>query len=473
MEKSSQVTMMAYIFSAAKAVLAWLGDGDYSELFALLNNAVRMAVATTTLRSAINLVSLSGGLPDSSPSCNVRVELTNCLLSLFDLLRSPWFSRVWILQEVKRAKVIRILSGTGQANWETLSDFLLVAKAHCVEHAHNVKPLRIAYRVFWLRATGRHLTTSELILAGNHSQSTKPVDQIYALLALAPDVKPSSVAKQLDWPLVVDYSLPTVEVYHDTTLRAIMADRQLDVLRLLARGPRMASLPSWVPDYSLYTTALELSYFRHMRRPGYSLDVTRFPALMESDRSRKLLSLQGVDLGILSTTDLVLTATADGGERAVYRSWLNHAVVSVVEAARTKEMAAFCNTVFLGDSALWSRISIPISLSEALSSWADDLRGTLSAEHNPVVAQAILQVSYSISCSCEGKRFATTQEGDFCIVPEESKPGDVLLILGGGRLPFVARLDGSFHRLIGECFVQGKNLNAIMEQGKQRSYDFL
>ena len=53
------------------------------------------------------------------------------------------------------------------------------------------------------------------------------------------------------------------------------------------------------------------------------------------------------------------------------------------------------------------------------------------------------------------RRLAITAKGYFALVPAESKVGDKVAILKGGKLPLIMRAKGNVYRLIGESYVHG------------------
>ena len=107
-ERGSQVNIMGYIFSHAAKVLVWLGEDEHSDtaaafdLIADVNRHFEAAYlqldATLRADPAPATISLEP-LPEGSPL------LTPTRWQAFsNLLSRPWFSRVWVLQEVGLAK---------------------------------------------------------------------------------------------------------------------------------------------------------------------------------------------------------------------------------------------------------------------------------------------------------------------------------------------------------------------------------
>jgi hypothetical protein len=51
-----------------------------------------------------------------------------------------------------------------------------------------------------------------------------------------------------------------------------------------------------------------------------------------------------------------------------------------------------------------------------------------------------------------GHRFIITEQAHFGVCPNEAEVGDIVVIAFGAPSPFVLRQDGSYFRLIGDCY---------------------
>jgi hypothetical protein len=53
------------------------------------------------------------------------------------------------------------------------------------------------------------------------------------------------------------------------------------------------------------------------------------------------------------------------------------------------------------------------------------------------------------------RRFGITDTGLFAAVPAGAREGDIICVLNGGRVPYVLRRSGEWHKftLVGECYV--------------------
>jgi hypothetical protein len=70
----------------------------------------------------------------------------------------------------------------------------------------------------------------------------------------------------------------------------------------------------------------------------------------------------------------------------------------------------------------------------------------------------------------------TTEKGYFGMAPEQTRRGDVVCILLGGRLPVILRPVGQHWEFIGECYIHGVmqgEAMADLENGlyKQQSFE--
>ena len=79
-----------------------------------------------------------------------------------------------------------------------------------------------------------------------------------------------------------------------------------------------------------------------------------------------------------------------------------------------------------------------------------------------LLGASIAAIIYGISKSsalmmgpCVKRRLARTVNGYLGLVPRETRAGDIIALLPGGRLPFVLRSRGGPWELIGPCYIHG------------------
>ncbi|KAF2636732.1 hypothetical protein P280DRAFT_552890 [Massarina eburnea CBS 473.64] len=103
-EKSQQVPRVSEIYGEAKSVCVWLGEGDDDSRMAF--KFIRDEV--TNLEDFDKLCES----PDAAPKWN----------AMFNLMKRPWFSRRWIVQEIALARESRLHCGRRNIPWQDIAD---------------------------------------------------------------------------------------------------------------------------------------------------------------------------------------------------------------------------------------------------------------------------------------------------------------------------------------------------------------
>lgn len=253
-ERSQQVSIMHEIYSSAERVVIWLGEaGDGSD-------------------DAFDSLPAMVGLPeegDRSVDDDHRVSVMRQCSSFFIGLsgQRPWFSRIWILQELALASEDPlVLCGSKSAPWSTLmSAWDEIATRHFAEiglsaprsiddppsdeeaggfsrpgmKMDSLHELRTAFR----KEGG--LSLRQLLLMSRTSDSTDPRDRVYGLLGMlrAEDVSSGK-------PIVVDYQKTMSEVYTDAMVHVFSRGQGPMILS----GMFLPGIPTRPPDDSVCAT---------------------------------------------------------------------------------------------------------------------------------------------------------------------------------------------------------------------------
>jgi hypothetical protein len=265
---------MKYIYSAASTVLVWLGSSESLD---------------TILRK------MKGGIlapvwhAYSSP---VQFKHSPLKLNCRGLFEQPWFSRMWVVQEVALAKHVSLLGGESVIEWDTLvrlAAFLLEGTVEEVEHnarcssVLQIQGLRELFQIGRSVATGTSLLCrGDLGLQGpfmpgyserpeglvdlfemcRHYEATDPRDKIYGLLGLAEECL---IIDSESCAIGPDYSRSQEEVFLQTAQELLKGPEPLKLLRNTERNIERSMfknqeyLPSWAPDWSLPNKANILS----------------------------------------------------------------------------------------------------------------------------------------------------------------------------------------------------------------------
>ena len=198
-ELNKQVPMMSEIYSTATNVCVWLGERD------------------KTSNLAMQLIPKIRNLDDFEDNVNNN---TTCRewSALMQLMRRPWFTRRWVVQEIALARRATLHCGVDQISWSSFSEAIALFQTAADQVNQKFKedkeygnnPAFVgnvsAYAASSLvAATSRVVRKSKdnrvlmkvrgleyLISTLTPFNARKSVDSIYAVLALAKDIPGSS-----------------------------------------------------------------------------------------------------------------------------------------------------------------------------------------------------------------------------------------------------------------------------------------
>jgi hypothetical protein len=350
-EKNVQVQLMARIYANAEKVKIWLGEmpnpvDDWNS-YSILRELSKIGYA---------LIDAFGG--DSSLTYSQRLRSIQALRkrlppfsdprwkSLQQMFRAPWFSRVWVLQEVCLAKrlSVELVIGTLELNWVHFT-----AAMYSIEHVWLL-PRTSSSRMMsirqWRDSTefklslhfpARFAATSlkdqddrslyDLLKIHCTSRATDPRDKIYALINLAND-------RSEKYPdLVQDYSLDTSQVYMQAATSILVGSQTLDILSLWQvdyRANDVETLPSWVPDWRACERGGEGADSWVMKLDGFNPSSERIaPGIAVS--GHKLL-LSGLVLGKIMEKGF--PRSSDNATEAIRKpAWFYDAVEQTIKSA--------------------------------------------------------------------------------------------------------------------------------------------
>ncbi|KAI0903873.1 heterokaryon incompatibility protein-domain-containing protein [Ustulina deusta] len=242
-EKGTHLPLMTHIYRGAAAVLVWLGRGQEEEqTLARINMLGRLTRGQ------------SRPLSDSH-----QQELATCLLSL---VRLPWFSRRWIIQEVVMNSEIVIFCGAQQSSFLRLVHAFLWMSSTEWKLSREASGLIAIFDLWnwWTLQQNFEAACGllRLIEEFDHFGCADGRDRVFNLAALADDVDLHTTAKEppssLGWSreVVVDYNKSVKEIYMSTAqMIANSGYLQWVLCQAMMRFDPTSSviLPTWVPDW--------------------------------------------------------------------------------------------------------------------------------------------------------------------------------------------------------------------------------
>ncbi|KAK8002079.1 hypothetical protein PG991_014301 [Apiospora marii] len=396
LEKGPHVEMMARIYQRATRVVAWLGpNADGMEIAMKLMGSLGSQVVYNYTRGELEVVSdsVARDLTDLSKSLFLKNDEIRPLAAL---LRRPWFTRLWIRQEIFLGNEDSIVCfGDFQVSWPEFRNALrLLAQKeiHAVPAMDRSSPK-------WKELYLSELYQALISVSGFSVQdrSVRPEYMRRKTLHDGLGIKP-------------DYTQTFEVIYTNIVKGCIERWRALDIIGQceLSDGPPANSLPSWVPDWSrkstnqVYNTeALASSHIS----PLYTV----------IQGHSKLLRVTGVITTSIQKTGPAITPmqTYTLGEAV----WMLHTAISTLNTGAKKNYSQDADIVNMYAQTM--------------------LCGDEPKEIPPIQKPSIFH---------SGSRWRTAE------------PGDLVSILVGCRFPMMLRplvgngQDGDSHTVVGQCF---------------------
>jgi hypothetical protein len=375
------------------------------------------------------------------------------------ILECDWWGRAWIVQEVVMGREVTVQLGRYTIDWKPFSNFIgceafekLFRNFSTPLFVADIRELRIGSR------SDEAISNTLLGLTYRFRYQTASFgsDKIYALLGL---LKPDNPTR-----LVPDYDKHPDEIFLTFVLACIKHSNNLTIIAL-AGGVELQGT-SWCRDWRFahdgQFNTMHFCAFPPPDGPDYSASGTH-PPVVEADLDHRVLSLQGYEVDVIvetgefyqgsSSSDVDWLFAIQGWEHIAGGPWTD---LHVGEA--------FCRTI-TGDS--WNVEPL-------------DWKPRVQRHGRPARNQEDGQYLKTIDRVCQNRRFLITKSGRFGLGPWSSRKGDKVLILCGGKTPFILRSCGPpqgdktgriYHSVIGEAFINGLmyyrgSLQVDVEEGK-------
>lgn len=544
-EKSEQVQLMGEIYGNAVEVTAWLGettdDSDLAMTFLsqwvdagllgwLRRKQFKDNISASTEEERERKMAEFERTPDMRDL--IRNSLNKILhpfeihewRALAELVRRPYWKRIWIIQELTLARKVTLRCGQAGCSYHSvqpMASLMWECRIHNVLVCYGVEDfetvtlhiLEVHSRLLPTimaadRATANRNNLPTLLPVSVRSLATDPRDKVYALLSLVPAERTT---------IIVDYSRTPVQVYTDFVLSEIRLTGTLTPLYMLEENESKRAtkkLPSWVPDLCLETSFPSIwngpSDFRAAGQSKASYDVSW---------NRKKLSVHGVRLCAIEQVDIGAVRDAGVTKEAVVSEILPRwfALAKSRPAADTPPGFNLAQTFFrtinndesntgppdcnprglskidaLADKTMnyvtWSGQNLhvqgppPIDLAPFLSVVAsgaapDGTPGWLDDSRPPVemaMEQAMDNVGMKAQRFAEDftelaawSSFFVSKDGYMGTGPKRALPGDVVCVLLGAELPVVLRPEGKCFTLVGPCYVCGAMYGQLVKEAAQ------
>lgn len=500
-ERNWQVGKMTTIYERATEVLVWLGPPSHDS------------------HLAIHVVlELYGHIDDDEWLATRMAErdMPNLLRALADLIKRPYWKRIWVVQELTVAKAISFHCGKDSFNAEALSKVQkFLANVHSSEGVplqlmvdgedsqptDNVDRAYLIYRgVIYIQEWQHTLESgdisfSDCIMYHLGQISSDPKDMVYGLAALA--------NRRSKYKIEVDYSLSVAEVYTNTARAEITFSRKLDILTFAVADEfhTKYNLPSWVPN--LFASS-------SVRRQHYYLQevpksTSPFQAAGDSQAevtfqgSGNIINVKGMRVGQIehagSLPDMQHVSDIESAAIAFMSWWplvnslvgdrvlIHEAFARVLLRSKQGSSGRKLQAILGAYADLYNEFHPDEAIDNTLASyWNGVITKTARQMHTEPTAEFVHNQRlywrnwiYTSTGYMSNRRFFISSTTEMGMAPEQAMEGDIVCVLLGCPHPMVLRPVEDHYVVIGEAYYDFNMFGEAMErleQGELELQDF-
>jgi hypothetical protein len=458
-ERAQQVQMMRLIYAQANRVVIWLGEHTDH-------------LPHDSIPAIRKLLELDTDVFDAELMKHRDIDSLNLedpatlLTHGLNLLRLPWFRRIWVVQEVYHAKRLRIHLGDQVCSWPL------------VLYIHEFAACRLRfYRLLDLRLTRTfselfRLTSADKSDENGYSsapflttpapsstimpllfcldmEASDPRDRLFAMRDLVPLLG--------EIGMIADYEKDVAGVFRDFTRAWIVNQQSLFILSTIHHSvrrtwPRMADLPPPNPDDSRRSSWS----FWHDGKFAWGSNVLAGKEYLACGDT-------ALDMTLLSTIQNPLSILLRG------RVVSTIAIIGPFSIGLSEEFVGKAESEEL--TRAWVQVCDPWNEQNFLI--ANDPH-TYELKDDALYYHQMTHASYSQATlgglQCHADHFFHTSDEIHGLCPHTARPGDLLVVLNGGDVPYILRpcssvasISGKNHKsgsaestsvtLVGECYI--------------------
>jgi hypothetical protein len=520
-ERSQQVQIMGEIYKRAERCLVWLGEeiGPVKNSLETIDNLYSVLPGLETIIESSDRSTLYKKLMEASAVPNQlglgdKGEKNILDLDwepLSNLLRNPWFSRKWVIQEVAKAKQAIVVCGDKRLPWDYLERTFIHMKINGIatyiptflyneENPDKTHPAVSSMQntaiIAGCRRSWMDGDLVGLILGTRYFRCTNQSDHIYALLSLLRKVSPEH------WELHPNYRLHPGEVFKRFATWCITRNRDLRFLAAVSEpleNPEVP-VPSWVPNL-----AAPLDCAISHLSAGDSFAATRdsdLQAWLSDDNTILHFTGKSIDtikvLGrnmlssantLGSTEDGTIAGYRIGDEGPLLRVWnFLHGLPDQDDIIRFHWLSKLagvrawlreCQSIALGEhqtmtptrhNEFWRTMicDMTSTASRAPSNFGEHFSRYIKifehdTDQSDITSVWALEniidtrhVDIPLVVGAGSRRFCCTENGRLGCMPNRAEVGDMICIFLGAGVPYVIRPCGNDrYTFIGECYLHG------------------
>jgi hypothetical protein len=472
-ERSAQVTIMRSIYATASRTVIFFGEQD---------QYTSTAVEILRRLGDVHIRLLPEPPMHRDPEA-IENHLVRKIIKEFDdgpeavahFLSRPWWSRVWIVQEVSVAKRAEFYWGNETLRWDFCAYAILMIQ-NLLQHlgepslfeedvwrkiTQHFNWALALVNVFLKHLDGKPAKLLPLLEDFRTNEATDGRDKVFALLGLATDGHEESI--------VPNYEIDEGSVFGSVVKDVMIRSGNLDILAFCSGVGirRKEGLPTWAPDWTAEGNKEELEpvsaffplhFIEQVIRPRFTtarpansvfgasnplLNQSTIPSPSDIRSVRfsadyKTLILKGIALDTISHLTPLRRYRYDEAE--LTKTWYSVATTKLVrngihvypptgELLVTAFTRTICADLFNAGVVIDGGFNPGLGgadMSELREGWK------------------------SVTC---GRRFAITEGGRMGLVVGEPRAGDLVVIVRGARTPLVLTpADNGYFAMVGEAY---------------------
>ncbi|CAF9926748.1 hypothetical protein IMSHALPRED_007032 [Imshaugia aleurites] len=443
-ERSRQVKRMGDIYRFADRVVVWLGpedddSGHVLKILSQLSSEIKVDYASRTMSPASS---------DSDPTWRDTRSLlpfsSDEVQSVESLLNRPWFSRLWVWQEILLSgNNAIVVCGSCTILWQSLRQTIVCLNSKRFSPSIDTSQLQ-ARLIYILNMSSFDIYASfgGIIWRTAACKCSDPKDRVYAVLSLLRKW-------EKDINIEPDYTKTTAQVYQDAVLQHIKHSRTLEMLAFCElKNDRPAEMPTWVPNWAAIDSAQPLEH--QGSACSYSSANAQY-------KGRGVLSAAGVVAATVLSAEEYISQKKKEGVVDEIRRLAPRNVEHSSYVAGGSLIDAFCSIMCVN---LFSDLTRPRQegfpqLDESREFVLAILQAKDWLSRTAIGSTQSRYLDY-VWAFCNKRSFIMTEEGYIGLAPKLTKPGDQVCILLGCTRPLVLRqTSGLQYQVVGECYVHG------------------
>jgi Heterokaryon incompatibility protein (HET) len=481
-ERGSQVKLMQQIYQRAVRVLIWIGhqDSEYAELgFAAICGIVNSWRAVRGRRPASYLSTQRCSAPSKISEQGPDYADESTWEAIRVLFRQPYWTRLWVLQEVVASSLAIVIWGDAEIAWTWVGLAISVIRNNGKKwqsySIHENGALLNAYLMFrlpdpnFLDCPLSFLDLLRMTLKFNASEAS---DRIFAILGLPGDHSGADGNPFIE----PNYSLSLGSLHMRVAERILETHATpLDLLSAVHHKEAIDfTFPTWVPRWNVqgirgivgsHRPGMKFAASQGFQRGSHFKFQGTFP--------NSILNIQGIKIGVISSsTDTFLQDDLHCSKPMnMMRKSLKNLNIDLQNRDIAEVLASTLTAGqdWYGDLVRKSEQHFADFVAFSIDYWNISLPRSREPGSSARFLSAVRNV-------CAGRRVFHTCERRLGLGPGILQKGDLICVFLGGTVPYVIRpITKSTYCLVGECYVNGYMFGEAIKEwkdGKRRVQQF-